>query len=100
MFLTVGKINVMITCIQCEPGYYALIFSKKHKQMLPKVYFYFLIITAQQYSLNCTGFFKGKIYQNIDQCSDLFFGRAVKQNYKLPKLMCHMFSRSVSPQAY
>ena len=36
-------------------------------QMLPNAYFYVLIITAQQYSLNCTGVFKGKIYQNIDK---------------------------------
>jgi len=53
--------------IQCGPGY-ALIFSKK--RMLPNVYFYFWIITAQQYSLNCTGVFKGKIYQNVEKCSE------------------------------
>ena len=58
--------------IQCGPGY-ALIFSKKKQQMLPYVYFYVLIITAQQYSLNCTGVFKGKIYQNIVKCSENFY---------------------------
>ena len=52
--------------IQCGSRY-ALIFSKK--QVLSNVYFYFLIIIANQYSLNCTEVFKGKIYQNIDKCS-------------------------------